>query len=241
MSVGTALLVSADGGTIQQFSRALQELSISPDVCRQPAAAQRLLNCRKFDAVIVDLELGEHAAIVLNEVRLSPSNHTAVTFVIASGNETAAELHRQSGFVFERPISPSSIRRTLKPAYGLILRERRRYFRCPLVVPVLISRTGQPPVPCQSMNLSEGGMALSTFVPLRPGEEVSVEFTLPGEAEPFSIQSNVCWWKTGHLGVRFVSFPQGRKSELQTWLAAKLEDMLPEFVAARFQKTAVVH
>ena len=235
MSMGTALVVSTDGGTIQQFNHALQELSISPDVCREPAAAQRLLNCRKFDAVIVDLELGGPAATVLNEVRLSPSNRTAVTFLIGRGSETAAEVRRQSSFVFERPLSASSIRRTLKPAYGLILRERRRYFRCPLAIPVAISRTGLPPVQCQSSNLSEGGMAVSTFVPLRPGEKVLVEFTLPGQSEPFSIESTVCWWKTGHLGVRFVSFPPGRTSELQAWLAEKLEQMLPEYVAATFQ------
>src|SRR5690242_14011814 len=141
MSVGSALVVATDGGTIQHFSRALQEVSISPDVCRGPAAAQRLLNCRKFDAVIVDLELGAPAATVLNEVHLSPSNRTAVTFVIDSGSETATELRRQSSFVFERPLSSFSIRRTLKPAYGLILRERRRYFRCPLAIPVSVSRT----------------------------------------------------------------------------------------------------
>jgi PilZ domain-containing protein len=241
MSVGSALVVATDGGTIQHFSRALQEVSISPDICREPAAAQRLLNCRKFDAVIVDLELGAPAATVLNEVRLSPSNHTAVTFVIGSGSETVPELRRQSSFVFERPLSPASIRRILRPAYGLILRERRRYFRCPLTVPLAIFRTGLPPVSCQSRNLSEGGMAVSTFVPLRPGEEVSVRFSLPGGAEPFSLEATVCWWKTGQLGVRFVSFPADRKSELQTWLAEKLEQTLPEFVAATFQKTAGVH
>jgi hypothetical protein len=37
-------------------------------------------------------------------------------------------------------ISTQSIRSTLKPAYGLILRERRRYFRCPISIPVTILR-----------------------------------------------------------------------------------------------------
>jgi hypothetical protein len=39
MAVGLALLVSADPVAIQQFSHALQELSISPDVCREIPAA----------------------------------------------------------------------------------------------------------------------------------------------------------------------------------------------------------
>jgi hypothetical protein len=237
MSIGVALLLSADPCAIQQFSRVLQELSISPDVCREPTAALRLLNCRKFDAVIVDLQLGEHTQTVLDEVRLSPSNRTAVTFVIADRAAPAA-LCKRSDFVFARPVSTQSVRRTLKPAYGLILRERRRYFRCPLVVPVVIARKGMQEVRCQSVNISEGGMAVSTFVPLKPGEVVQVHFSLPERQVPFSIESAVCWWKTGHLGVRFLSLPADRKSELQTWLADKLEKLLPDFVAQTFQKTA---
>jgi len=58
MAIALALLVSADPITIEQFNHALQELSISPDVCQEAPASIRLLNCRKYDAVIVDLQLG---------------------------------------------------------------------------------------------------------------------------------------------------------------------------------------
>src|SRR5208282_919793 len=101
----------------------------------------RLLECRKFDAVIVDLQLGEQSADVLDAVRLSRSNRTAVRFAISASNaETAVAFRKGSGFVFERPLSAQSIRSTLKPAYGLILRERRRYFRCPISIPITILR-----------------------------------------------------------------------------------------------------
>jgi CheY-like chemotaxis protein len=58
---GLVLLASDDPVTIQQFSHALEELSISPDVCREAPAAVGLLNRRKFDAVIAGslLELWE--------------------------------------------------------------------------------------------------------------------------------------------------------------------------------------
>jgi CheY-like chemotaxis protein len=237
MPIGLVLLVSADPVTIQQFSHALQELSISPDVCREVPAAVCVLNRRKFDAVIVDLQLGEQSGLILDEMRLSPSNRTAVTFVISGSDaEATAAFKKRSGFVFERPLSAKSIRSILRPAYGLILRERRRYFRCPLSIPIVILRRAEPEVRCYSVNLSEGGMAVSTFVPLNPGEKVHVQFTLPGHEVPFLAESRICWWKTGHLGVRFLSLAPGRKSELQDWLSRKLEEMLPEFVAEKFQK-----
>jgi hypothetical protein len=160
-----------------------------------------------------------------------------VTFAISSnGGEATAAFRRESGFVFERPLSTESIRSTLKPAFELILRERRRYFRCPLSIPVSVRRRTMPDVRCCCVNISEGGMAVSTSVPLSPGEDVQVQFTLPDHKEPFLAESRICWLKTGHLGVLFVSFSQGHKSELQGWLSQKLEETLPDSVVENVQK-----
>src|ERR1017187_10031426 len=236
MTVGIALLVSADPVAIQQFSHALQELSISPDVCREIPAAVGLLKSRKFDAVIVDLELGEQSGVILDEVHLSSSNRTAVTFGIGDNDAAGtAAFRKKSQFVFERPLSTQSIRNTLKPAYGMILRERRRYFRCPISIPITILRQSMPEVRCYSVNISEGGMAVSMFVPLSAGEPVQVQFTLPGH-KILLAESRICWLKSGRLGVRFVSLSPESKSELQGWLSRKLEEALPEFVADKFRK-----
>ena len=180
-----ALLVSADPMTIGKFSLALRELSVSPNICQEAADAVRLLNRRKFDAVIVDLQLGEQSGAILDEARLSPSNRTAVTFAICGSAAEGTAFRKRSEFVFERPLSAKSICNILKPAYGLILRERRRYFRCPVSIPVTILRESMKEVHCNSVNLSEGGMALSTFVPLIPGESVRVRFTVPDHKVPF--------------------------------------------------------
>jgi diguanylate cyclase (GGDEF)-like protein/PAS domain S-box-containing protein len=240
MSIGLALLVSADPVTIQQFSLALRELSISPDACQDAASAALLLKRRKFDAVIVDLQLGEQSGHILDEARLSPSNRTAVTFGISDNDAVVtAAFGKKSQFVFERPLSEQSIHNTLKPAYGLILRERRRYFRHPVSIPVIIRSEGMQEVWCNSVDISGGGMALSTKAPLLPGESVRVQFTLPDHTVPFFAESTICWSKTGHLGVRFVSLSDEQKSELQVWLSQKLEETLPEFVAEQFRKAEI--
>jgi diguanylate cyclase (GGDEF)-like protein/PAS domain S-box-containing protein len=238
MSIGLALLVSADPATIQQFSLALRELSISPEACQDAASAALLLKRRKFDAVIVDLKLGEESGLILDDVHLSASNKTAVSFGISDNDvEGTAAFRKKSQFVFERPLSPQSIHKTLKPAYGLILRERRRYFRCPVSVPVVIQREGGNEIRCNSVNISGGGMALSTRVPMAPGENIRIRFTLPDHEAPVFAESTICWSKTGHLGVRFVSLAEDHNSELQDWLSQKLEETLPEFVAEQFRKT----
>jgi CheY-like chemotaxis protein len=97
-----------------------------------------------------------------------------------------------------------------------------------------------PEVRCYSVNISDGGMAVNTFVPLSPGEEVQVRFALPGHEVTFSAESRICWLKTGHLGVRFVSLSEEHKFELQGWLSQKLEEMLPEFVVRKFQSKVLL-
>jgi DNA-binding NtrC family response regulator len=133
--IGLVLLASDDPVTIQQFSNALKELAISPDVCREVPAAVGLLNRRKFDAVIVDLRLGKQAGLILDEARLSPSNRKAVTFAINGSDAEGTAFRKKTAFVFERPLSAKSISATLRPAYGLILRERRRYSGVPSLPP----------------------------------------------------------------------------------------------------------
>src|SRR6202044_2756324 len=121
MAIASALLVSADLDIVRKFSLPLGEFSISPDLCQEAAGAVRLLNRRKFDAVVVDLQLGQQCGLILDGLNRSLSNRTAVTFAISSSDVDAiAAFHRRTVFVFGRPLSPQSIRNTLKPAYGLI-------------------------------------------------------------------------------------------------------------------------
>ncbi|MGA7930507.1 MAG: PilZ domain-containing protein [Candidatus Sulfotelmatobacter sp.] len=93
-----------------------------------------------------------------------------------------------------------------------------------------------PEVRCYSVNISEGGVAVSTSVPLCAGEDVQLRFILPDNKIPWVAQSRICWWKAGRLGIRFVSLPEEQKSELQCWLSKKQQVILPEFVARAFQK-----
>jgi ActR/RegA family two-component response regulator len=239
-SVGRILLVSNDSVTVQQLSEAIQQLALYPEICLEVPAALRLLRSQKFEAVIIDLMLGDVAHAILEEVRVSRSNRSAVLFTISSSHTgTAGAFRAGTTFVLERPLSTTSIGRMLKAAYGLIVRERRRYFRCPIAVPADVRRPGLSDVRCQTLNISEGGMALMMPVSLKSGLLVNVQFQLPDRPFQFATQSFICWSdEHGRVGLQFAS-PSGEwKSELQEWLSQRLEDSLPESVAEKFRRTA---
>ena len=88
------------------------------------------------------------------------------------------------------------------------------------------------------MNISEGGVAMMTSVPLKSGTHVTVQFTIPGQTTEFATQSEVSWCdEKGRAGLRFLAASSKQRSELKQWLARRLEDSLPESVALKFRLT----
>lgn len=232
-AMGRVLLVCNDTAVIEHLRENMQQLAIATEVCVQTDMALRLLNLKKFEGVIVDFGL-DKADQILEQIRLSPSNRTAVTFAITDPGSTTG-LAVQPNFLMEKPLSPASVGRTLKAAFGMIVRERRRSFRCPVQLPAEIEANGQRS-DCTLVNISEGGMAITQAPPLKPGTTVRVLFTLPGEPIRFKIEAEVCWYdEKGRGGLRSLLIPSEQKSMLQVWLAAKLEEDLPESVARQFR------
>jgi CheY-like chemotaxis protein len=236
--VAGALLVSNDAVTIRQISESLQQLAMSPEISVEIGAALAMLRQRKFEAVIVDLHLEGQATTVLEQIRRSPSNRTTVIFTVSESDvETVSAFKAGSNFVLRKPLSLISIGRSLKVAYGLILREHRRYFRCPVQIPAVICRDGTARVHGQTVNISEGGIAITTSALLRPAVKVQVHFTLPGLASRFEVAATISWCKETYVGFQFTSLPLRLTAELQGWLLQRLEERLPEFVAEKFRAT----
>ena len=157
-AMGRVLLVCNDTAVIEHLRENMQRLAIATEVCVQTDMALRLLNLKKFEGVIVDFGL-DKADQILEQIRLSPSNRTAVTFAITDPGATTG-LAVQPNFVMEKPLSPASVGRTLKAAFGMIVRERRRSFRCPVGTSSRDQANGQRSN-CTLVNISEGGMAIT--------------------------------------------------------------------------------
>jgi DNA-binding NarL/FixJ family response regulator len=235
--VGTVLVISCDSVASGQIGDALKHHALRVEMSVDTSTALDRISRQKFEAIVVDLAIGERVNGFLRQIRASASSRTAVAFAITGdSNETRHALKQGFSFALERPLSPESIGHTLKVAYGLIVRERRRYFRYPVVVPVVLNRKTESEVYGRSVNVSECDMALSTSTALAPGLEGTVQFTLPDLAQ-ITAESRVCWNNAkGEAGLLFLFMPMNIASELQAWLAGKLEEQLPQTVADRFRR-----
>lgn len=236
-NIATVLIVSGDLEATRQITDVLQQQALSVEFSIDTSVALEKLSQRKYEALLIDLSLGAKALHFHRQVRNSASNRTAITFALTtSREETAFALKQGFSFALERPLIAESVAHTLKVAYGLIVRERRRYFRCSVAVPAVLSRKAAPEVYAQTINVSEGGLALRSSTILASSLEATIEFTLTDPKLHIKAYSRVCWHnEKGEAGLSFILMPLEMASGLQQWLALKLEKQLPVSVADRFR------
>jgi hypothetical protein len=236
VSIATALVLSENAATVAMLTECLEELAIATTVCASNEDFARLLNQKKLEAVIVDSPSVNGSVRFLARVRSSPSNRSAVTFAISDVREQNLASGERPKFLLESPLSRDAIRKTLRVSFGLIVRERRRYFRCPISTPATLCSDEFGRICCQVINISEGGMALNTPTKLPLELCVDVGFEVPNQVSRQVVKSEVVWSDNrGRLGVRFLSQTTTQRVELQGWLARQLESSFPERVLKTFQ------
>jgi hypothetical protein len=90
---------------------------------------------------------------------------------------------------------------------------------------------------CETLNISEGGMAVHTSIALKLGAGAKVQFALPGEPTAFNLEAEICWCDNkGRAGLQFRSRSPEQQALLQAWLSRKIEQGLPEAVARLYQR-----
>lgn len=230
-SIGVrALLVSADIPTIDTLCYCMGRLAMHVDVCSDFTSATRKLCHSKYEAIVVDFKDAAAALELLKKSREMTSHKAAVVIAILNGNDEMPSAFRAgASFVVVKPISPTVLVRTLKVSYPLMVNERRRYFRCPVRIPVHVFVGSRPDFIATSVNISELGIALTNSPALQVGDTVVLRLTLSDPEVSAKISAEVCWRDTeGSAGLQFVQVPLRVKEQLIAWLTARLDASLHE-------------
>jgi CheY-like chemotaxis protein len=223
------LLVSGDIQTIDTLCHFMEQMAIHLDICSDIGSATRKLCHGKYEAVVVDFKDPAEALELIKTSRGMTSHKAAVVLAILNSSSEMPDAFRAgANFALVRPLLPPILKRTLSAAYPLMVRERRRYYRYPLQIPIHLSSASRPEFVATSVNVSEGGMAFASPVPLHVGERVSLKLTLPGTEGTARISGEVCWAdNAGRVGLEFVQVPATVGERLQSWIANRLEECQP--------------
>ena len=228
------LLVSSDIQTIDTLCESMGKMTMHVDICSDFASATSKLCHSKFEALVVDFKQRAEALELLKKSRQMTSHKAAVVLAILNSNdEMPAAFRAGASFVLVKPLAATVLMRTLRVSYPLMVNEKRRSFRCPVQVPVYVSVGSQPEVLATSINISEVGIALTGSTGLQVGDRVALRLTLPHTQTPAKITAEVCWCDpAGQAGMEFVQVSSAVKEQLVHWLAARLEEYLPDETAA---------
>lgn len=223
-----ALVVSKSASTVDFLRMQMQQLAIHMDTCLDARAAGQCLCRGKFEGVIVDLEFGEEGLQLLEGVREMTSHRHAISYAIVENEDQANGAFRShANFVLRRPLSAAAVLRTLRAAYPMMFRERRRCYRHAIEVPTLVRRETGEEFWAMSLNISETGVAISSSVKVGVGEQIRLRIELPGVSDPVVAAGDICWNHDGRVGMRFVNAPDSALERLHTWLSDQMAELAP--------------
>lgn len=220
-----SLLLTRDDQVIKVLRRVLGDLGIEVEVCTGADRAQEQVAHRKFDAIIIDCDDVHGAPDVLQAIRKSPSNKTSTAFALINGVTSLRDAFAMgANLALEKPLSLDRARHSFRAAHGLMMIERRRYYRFPIEMPVTL-RVEHSEMAGTAQNLSEGGMALhfKSSVPVSK-MILTVHFTLPGFHSPIEATCLIAWADgRGHVGLRFDKVPYTGREQMEKWFRQQMD------------------
>jgi DNA-binding response OmpR family regulator len=237
-----SLLLSQDPEVVRVLRPTLEKLSIDVEICHEARTGADILISDKFDAVIVDCDDLTGGLALLQGLRNTPSNKSSVAFAVLNGKRTTTQEAFSMGanFVLQKPISSLNASRCFHAALNFMLKERRRYFRKPVKMPVQVVLEGKT-VTATSTNVSEGGIALMLREAMPKGAAPHLKFSLPESSLHMEVEAEVAWSDMkGLAGFRFRNVPTSSQEQLEQWLDEHMEQEFPgskERVAAAESET----
>jgi DNA-binding response OmpR family regulator len=224
-----SLLISQDEALLAVLRPALEKISVNLEVCPEQRSGHDLMAKRKFDAVIIDCDDLHNGIELLKSLRQTQSNSRSVAFLVVNGKTTTQEAFASgANFVLQKPLTPLHASRCFNAALNFMVRERRRYFRHRLDMPLRISLPHNQEMTASATNLSEGGMAIRVQGKLPKDSQLQFRFTLPTTNISLELKGQVAWSdEAGDVGIRFVEVPQSSQYQLEKWLTDRIQDEMP--------------
>jgi DNA-binding NarL/FixJ family response regulator len=224
------LLISQDTALLGVLRPTLEKIAVDIHVCPGAQPRSELLKKRKFDAVIIDCDDLQNGVDLLKSLRQTQSNAKSVAFAVVNGKTTTQEAFQfGANFVLQKPLTPLHAARCFNAALNFMVRERCRYFRHPVEIPLRVILPQNREMTATSTNISEGGMAIRILGKLPKDSRAQFRFTLPGVNTSLDLKGQVAWTDgTGHAGIRFVEVPQSSQYQLEKWLTDRLQEAMPE-------------
>jgi CheY-like chemotaxis protein len=241
-----ALLVSADRGSLAPAQRILEDNGVSVKVAESAQAAEQLIKSTMFDLGVFDHDVPRALNLVAGG---SVGANPKMIFALLRSHQLQDVRGKRVHFVVQKPFTSDLFTRSLRAAYGTMIRERRVTFRHPVQIKpmksVLVLETSKQNLQSSKiLDLSQTGMCIQTLEILPQGATLQIDFQLPDVKEMIHVTGTVRWTRaSGRTGISFTDVPQAEQKQLIDWLDSKLPfqmEMAPRAVPSGAHRERIV-
>jgi CheY-like chemotaxis protein len=222
------MYVDDEPPVLRVFKDLVEPLGLQVVTLSDSREAALRINREKFDGVFVDARMPDPDGFELTKlVRESPSNYGTPIIMLTGYNdvETMRKGFRAGvTFFLGKPLTQSRLYLLLRTIQGAMLIEKKRYIRLPIRI-VVTYQAGSQVVRSESRDLSQGGMLLETAAGVAVGQELDVEFVLPGNTRPLKPRVQVVRLEApDRMAVRFVGLKTADLELIQEFVAGKVKE-----------------
>jgi PilZ domain len=234
-----SLVLCSDEKIVRVLRRVLGDLDIEMDLCANSDGALRKLTRNRFEAIVADC--GDEGAFdVLRSARSAPCNkHAVAVAIVEPVVALKAVFDIGAHFVLYKPVMIERAKTSFRAARALMKSERRRNVRIAVQIPVVLrSPDGERNMQVNTLDLSEGGMAVAIPHHHRPRGHWNISFTLPGTESPLEIPAEFAWeGSKKQAGLRFGQASSDAMGKLKDWLKQNSPDAEQDDPPIRCQLT----
>ena len=211
------LVISQDNSVFKTVATAIRQVNGRLNCAPSTRTARDYATRRKVDGIVIDMNLPGAVELIRSLRAASPNRFSVIVACMGAAPETQFAIRAGANFVLHRPLLPDKMARIFTLSVTMMVSEKRRYFRYPLMVPVEL-KMKEREVESTMANLSEGGMAIWSLYYHSPGSSIHFAFELPygglirGTGE-------VAWTNAdGLTGIKFDILPDQAYSHLASWI-----------------------
>jgi DNA-binding response OmpR family regulator len=118
------LLVTNDREVVNAVRPGLERLGIAVQLRAEPLSATEVCDRRRFDGLIIDMEVGPQSRELLARVRRGRANRLSSILAVSGGTmDPKQALTMGANFSLQKPLCPDTFDQYLKLALAVMVRE----------------------------------------------------------------------------------------------------------------------
>jgi DNA-binding response OmpR family regulator len=220
------MVVDDDAQALALIKAVVEPLGYGVALFDDSKEALRHIDKQKLDAIFLDVQMPNLNGFELTQcIRRSRSNGV-VPIVMITGCDDVNTMRQgfKVGVTFflGKPLVPARLRGLMKAIHSVALRERRRYARLPLRTTV-DCRTSGKRFETGCVNVSQTGMLLENSGGFGIGQDLQLEFKVPGKRDPLKPRAKIVRKEEDRIGVQFTEVRPEDLQAIQSYIEGELD------------------